>query len=192
MSKSQSREYKPSSRGELIKSLSERSGLNQRVLWAYSKDGCNLESDDDVRAYLDTLDKVPSTVKSSFWRSPNSSENFHDDNRDLEALKKELLLTRDKNEAATLKIQLEGLKAAQQLEILNGSYIAIQDVESIMVRIGAELRSLIIKMQSELPPILNGMTPAQMQKKLGEYAENILSVLSSFRDKVDNAPSEDE
>jgi len=187
---SASRKYTPSSRGQLIKELSERSGLNQRQLWQYSKDGCNLENDDDVRAFLDTLDKVPSTVKASFYTSKRNSAHFDDTDRDVESLKKELLLTRDKNEAAVIKTQLEALKIATQLEVLNNNLISIPEVENAMVKIGSSIRSMILKMQSELPPQLNGMAPPEIQKKLNEYGVKMLSELSNWESYLEREEGE--
>ena len=163
---------------EFLKALSLRSGVDLRHLYRFAEDGCDLSTDDAVRAYLDTLPIRPSTVKESFYTPPTSASNNQTTQVNVDDLKRDLLQTKDKIEASRIKAQIDGLLVAQRLEVLSGKHIAIGDVEAAFAKIGASVRSMVIRMEADLPPALYGMTAAQMSKKVREYTTKILKELS--------------
>ena len=179
---SQNRAYKQSSRMQQFKELQELTGINSRTLSSYSKDGCNVLDLDELRTYLDKLPNRPSTIKTSFYTAPGSVadqgiELTEDIN--VETLKKELLLSKDKHEIARIKTQIEALKVAQQLEILNRSHISIIDAEALFVKIGAILKSQLMKLEADLPGQLYGMTQASMKTRIGDYIRKLLNEFNS-------------
>ena len=176
------RTYNISKRSEQLKELQELSGINPRTLSTYLKDGCNVFDHDELRTYLDNLDQRPSTIKRSFYTPPGASKESDiilNENNDLETLRKELLTSKDRNEVIRIKAQIEALKTAQQLEILNKSSISIMEVEEAFIKIGAVLKSQLLKLQSDLPPQLYGMSQACIQIRIREYVTKILEELSN-------------
>lgn len=176
------RPYNLSKRSIQLKELQELSGINSRTLSDYLKNGCNVFDHDELRTYLDTLDKRPSTIKRSFYTPPGSVDSLNissEEEADLELLKKELMLSKDKNEVNRIKAQIEALKTAQQLEILNKSSISIIVAEEAFIKIGAVLKSQLLKLQADLPPQLYGMSQANIQIRIREYVTKILDEFSS-------------
>jgi len=57
-------------------------------------------------------------------------------------------------------------------------------VEESMLRIGAAVKAAIMRMEADLPPMLEGMTPAGMQKVIREKVDEVLSTLSDANAQI--------
>jgi hypothetical protein len=66
------------------------------------------------------------------------------------------------------------LKAAQ----LEGTLVDLAEVEACFVRIGAVTKSLLIRMQADLPPALEGQSASRMAKIISEAVESVLRSMS--------------
>jgi hypothetical protein len=53
------------------------------------------------------------------------------------------------------------------------------DVQNAFYKLGAVMRAGIMRLQADLPPVLEGRTPAEMAKRIGEAADKLLTELSS-------------
>lgn len=80
----------------------------------------------------------------------------------------------------TLKLAKQNRALDFEYEVQLGKYVQAATVREDLLRIGAAIKGGILRMESELPPILDGQTPAQMQKTIRAYLDGILSQFSNL------------
>jgi hypothetical protein len=61
---------------------------------------------------------------------------------------------------------------------LEGRLIDIQEVEQAFTKLGAVAKSLLLRMQADLPPMLEGQSPSRMSVILGEAINAVLTQMS--------------
>lgn len=88
------------------------------------------------------------------------------------------------DEAVEYKVELARLtKAKADREEINAAIaksevIGVEDAKEAALAIGAAVQSQIKSLRASLPPMLEGMTPAQMTKKIAGETDKILLSLS--------------
>lgn len=75
-----------------------------------------------------------------------------------------------------LEIEIECKKI--ELKKLKDTCIDMIDVQNAFYKLGAVMRAGIMRMQADLPPMMEGQSPSGMAKIIGESAEKILTELS--------------
>lgn len=161
-------------RMEMLRARALAIGVSVATLAHWENDGCDIESDASVKAHVATLQKKPKTINSEYYTPPEEL----DETPDIAFLKDQLLRTQDDKDAKRIKTQIEGLLSAQKLEVLNQSYISMEEVKSAYIKLGSVIRAGIMRLQADLPPILEGRTPSEMAKRIGESADKLLTELS--------------
>lgn len=161
-------------RTEMLRARSLAIGVSVATLAHWENDGCNIQDDESVKAHVAKLQKRPKTINPDYLPTPAQSE----ESQDIEALKNALMRTLDEREARRLKTQIDGLLSAQKLEVLNASYISVNEVRDAFTKLGAIIRAGIMRMQADLPPALEGQSPSRMAKVIGESADMLLNELS--------------
>jgi hypothetical protein len=81
-------------------------------------------------------------------------------------------------QARLKKLQAEAISAQLKADELAGKLIALDEVEACFVRIGTVTKSLLIRLQADLPPMLEGQTPSRMQAIIAEAVNSILMQMS--------------
>jgi hypothetical protein len=76
------------------------------------------------------------------------------------------------------KLKAEAKSAELKAGELEGKLIALDEVEACFVKIGTVTKSLMIRMQADLPPMLEGQSPARMSKIIGEAVEAVLCAMN--------------
>ena len=161
-------------RTEMLRARALAIGVSVATLAHWENDGCNIEDDDSVRAHVGKLQRRPKTINAEYYTPPEQL----DETPDIAFLKDQLLRTQDDKDAKRIKTQIEGLLSAQKLEVLNQSYISMEEVKSAYIKLGSVIRAGIMRLQADLPPILEGRTPSEMAKRIGESADKLLTELS--------------
>jgi hypothetical protein len=159
---------------EMLRARSVTIGVSTGTLSHWENDGCNIQDDESVKAHVAKLQKRPKTINPDYLPTPAQSET----NQDIEALKNALMRTLDEREARRLKTQIDGLLSAQKLEVLNGSYISVNEVRDAFTKLGAVIRAGIMRMRADLPPALEGQPPSRMASIIGESGDTLLNELS--------------
>jgi hypothetical protein len=162
-------------RTEMLRVRSVAIGVSTGTLAHWQNDGCDITDDDNVRAHVAKLQRRPKTIKPEYYTAPQQL----DETPDIAFLKDQLLRTQDDKDAKRIKTQIDGLLSAQKLEVLNQSYISMEDVKSAYIKLGSVIRAGIMRLQADLPPVLEGRSPAEMAKRIGEAADKLLTELSS-------------
>lgn len=155
-----------------LEAVAKRSGIAVRTLIDYQKNGCDIYDDDAIREHIRAKGILPRQLNSEWYGVTQVAS------KDIEGLKDALLKTTDRGEASRIKTQIEGLLTAQKLEVLNGSYISIHEERDAYTKLGAILKTCINRLSADLPPVLEGLDPSAMSKKITLVGDKMLAELS--------------
>ncbi len=87
-------------------------------------------------------------------------------------------------EARLRKLQAEAQLKELELEKQRGELISIAEVLEGVARIGAATRSAIVRMEADLPPMLEGLTAPAMQRVVRQVVDQVLGELSDQGNKL--------
>lgn len=165
-------------------------GVSMQSLTNWSKCGVDVMNDDEIRAKLSRMRNIPPTIKPEWTPAvaPAIPTPTSDDPTqiDIEAIIANLSLATDKHQASMVKIQIDGLLNAYKLREAAGKYVARAKVEEDLIRIGAAVKGAVLRMEADLPPMLEGMTPAKMQKVIRQKVDEVLTTLSEASSEIWN------
>jgi len=163
-------------------------GISIQTLGNWERGGVNVWDDAEVRTKIARCRNLPKTLKDE-WKpvpaTPPTSDPIESSDH-TERLISELAHCTDKHDAQRIKTQIDGLVNAFKLREAAGSYVSRAMVEESMLRIGAAVKAAIMRMEADLPPMLEGMTPAGMQKVIREKVDEVLSTLSDANAQIWN------
>jgi hypothetical protein len=81
-------------------------------------------------------------------------------------------------QARLKKLQAEAISAQLKADDMAGRLIALDEVEQAFTKIGTVTKSLLVRLQADLPPMLEGQSPARMSKIIGEAVEAVLCAMN--------------
>lgn len=141
-------------KGEFMqKDMAKRMGLSTETISRYKRQGVDITSEDAIRAHqLTKRDRGIARVKTT---------------GDLHAEKLRLI------KAQADKAELEVRRIKREL-------VPVEEVRTDLLRIGSVVKALIVRLESDLPPVLHGLEPADMQLRLRESCDGILMQLSEM------------
>ena len=84
--------------------------------------------------------------------------------------------------------RLAEMKADQQ----EGKLIALDDICHCLTKIGATLKAQLSKLRAELPPMLYGLSQAEMTKRIGETTDRVLTDICADLESVRTDPPKPE
>lgn len=161
-------------------------GVSVPTLNTWKRCGVDIWADDQVRRQIAKMRNIPPELKPEWLPQVEPLTEPGDDPTqiDIEAIIGRLSGVTDKHQAQTIKLQIDGLINAYKLREAAGKYVSRTKVEEDLIRIGAAVKGSILRMEADLPPMLEGMTPAQMQKVIREKTEEILASLSDASSEI--------
>jgi hypothetical protein len=65
-----------------------------------------------------------------------------------------------------------------------GSLISLAETKDALSRIGAAVKAAIARLEADLPPLLEGLSPAQMQKIVRGKCDEVLAQIEDASSKV--------
>ena len=161
-------------------------GISIQTLGNWERAGVNVWDDEEVRTKIARCRIQPKTLKPE-WKpvpsAPLPSDPVESSDH-TERLISELAHCTDKNEAQRIKTQIDGLVNAYKLREAAGSYVSRGMVEEAMLRIGAAVKAAIMRMEADLPPMLEGMAPSGMQKIIRAKVDETMAMLNSESAKI--------
>ena len=86
--------------------------------------------------------------------------------------------TAEMHAARLRKLKAEAELAELRAGELERRLIALDEVEQAFTKIGTVTKSLLLRMQADLPPMLEGQSPARMSKIIGEAVEAVLCAMN--------------
>jgi pyrimidine deaminase RibD-like protein len=76
------------------------------------------------------------------------------------------------------KLKAEARTAEMKAAEMEGRLIGIDEVEAAFTKLGSITKSLMIRLQADLPPMLEGQTPSRMQAIIAQAVESVLRSMS--------------
>lgn len=161
-------------------------GVSMPTINSWERCGVDIWDDDQVRAKIARSRNIPPTLKPEFMPTVDQSPAVGDDPAevDIDALAQRLAATQDKHQAQTIKTQIDGLLNAYKLRAAAGMYVPKASVEDAMVRIAAAVKAAILRMEADLPPMLDGANPATMQRIIRDKVDEVMMTLSTASAEV--------
>ena len=153
-----------------------QTGLSYKTLRNLERCGCDIWSDEDLRKHISRMRVLPKNIKPEF--APQSPRlDIDGELPTLDDLMKRLAACTDKHQAQTIRCQIDGLKAAHQLQVQQGEYIRADDAYRHGQQLGMALKQFMYyQMPAQLPPLLAGRTAAEMGKVLEDHAREWLTL----------------
>ena len=162
-------------------------GVSAPTLDSWSRCGVDVFNDDQVRLRVSRMRNIPPTLKPEWLpKLADKIEAPGDDPTqiDIEGIIRQLSNVTDKHQAQTVKIQIDGLLNAYKLREAAGKYVSKVTVDEALIRIAAAVKAAILRMEADLPPALEGMEPAQMQRVIRGKVDEVMAMLSDETAKV--------
>lgn len=162
-------------------------GVSMPTLNSWTRCGVDVFKDDEVRKRISKMRNLPPDLKPE-WHpqiaQPINPPGEDPTQIDIEQIIHQLSNVTDKHQAQTVKIQIDGLLNAYKLREAAGRYVSKTTVEESLIRIGATFKAALLRMEADLPPALEGMNPASMQKTIRGKIDEVLRTLSDEYGKV--------
>jgi hypothetical protein len=151
----------------------------------WQKAGVDIFDDDAVRARLRKTKTLPPDLKPEWRPQVNPPPSDADPTSiDIETIIQQLSTATDKHAAQMVKTQIDGLLNAYKLREAAGKYVSKDVVREALIKVGTTFKAAVLRMEADLPPMLEGASPAQMQRIIREKVDEVLRALSEESSKV--------
>jgi phage terminase Nu1 subunit (DNA packaging protein) len=125
-----------------------------------------------VRGYIEFLQKSKTEGASHMERSGVTG-----DAQELAELVRQVKAARTYNDARTLKVQIDALRAGYALEVEQERYCSMMQIEDGMDGIAAVVRNSIKRLEADLPPMLEGLDAAGMKRLISEKTAIVIQTI---------------
>lgn len=171
-------------RGSLLTRAAEI-GMSVEALRVWQKLGVDVFDDESIRKYLRRARQIPSNIRDDLKPKVAAVQMPEDPTDiDIETIIRQLSAVTDKSQAQTVKLQIDGLLNAYKLREAAGKYVSRGTVEEALMRIAAAVKAAVMRMEADLPPMLDGASPAEMQRLIRGKVDEVMNVLADESSKV--------
>jgi len=105
---------------------------------------------------------------------------------ELEGLIQQVKSARTYNDARTLKLQIEALRSGYALTVEQDRYCTMAEISDAMVGVAASVRAAVMRMEADLPPMLEGMDAPAMQRAIRDKVDEVMQVIHDAGEKMKN------
>lgn len=163
-------------------------GVSIPTLNSWKRCGVDTDDDEQVRQRIARMRNIPPTLKPEWLpkiADPIQAPGEEDPTSiDIEAIIRQLSAVTDKHQAQTVKLQIDGLLNAYKLREAAGKYVSKATVDEALIRIAAAVKAAVLRMEADLPPMLEGMDPAAMQRVIRGKVDEVMTMLSDEAAKI--------
>ena len=139
-----------------------------------------------IKGYIEFLQRAKTEGAKDMERSSTTG-----DPQELQELVQQVKAARTYNDARTLKVQIDALRAGYALEVEQERYCSITQIEDAMDGIAAVVRNAIKRMEADLPPMLEGLDAAAMKRIVGEKSAEVIQLIFDEGERI-KAPAQPE
>jgi hypothetical protein len=132
-----------------------------------------------VKGYITFLQKNKIDGAQNIQRSETVG-----DAHELEELVRQVKAARTYNDARTLKVQIDALRSGYALEVEQNRYCSKSVIKEAFLRIILANKAMMMRLIADLPPMIEGTSPAQCQKIIKQKVYEILDHLQNSEDKI--------
>ena len=163
-------------------------GVSIPTLNSWKRCGVDVDDDEQVRQRIARMRNIPPTLKPEWLpKIPDQIKAPDEEDPtsiDIEAIIRQLSAVTDKHQAQTVKLQIDGLLNAYKLREAAGKYVSKATVDEALIRIAAAVKAAVLRMEADLPPMLEGMDPAAMQRTIKVKVDEVMTMLSDESAKI--------
>jgi hypothetical protein len=166
-------------------------GVSTNALQSWERCGVDIWDDDQVRDKISKLRNMPPDLKPEWMPKKDKLEINEDADPtqiDIEKIIAQISTATDRHSAQTVKTQIDALVNAYKLREAAGKYVSRSTVEESLIRVGAVFKSSLLRMEADLPPMLEGMNPAAMKDAIRSKVDEILRNMEEEYLKVYGEP----
>lgn len=132
-----------------------------------------------VKGYIAFLQRGKTEGASNIERSGTTG-----DPQELAELVRQVKAARTYNDARTLKVQIDALRAGYALEVEQERYCSIAQIEDGMDGIAAVVRNAIKRMEADLPPMLEGLEASAMKRMIAEKSAQVIQIIYDEGERI--------
>ena len=158
-------------------------GVSIPTLNSWKRCGVDVMDDGQVRARLAKMRSLPPDLKPE-WLPQTVAPEAEPIDGSIDGLVSELHACTDKHQAQTIKTKIDGLINAYKLREAAGKYVSRAVVDDALIRIAAAVKAAILRMEADLPPMLEGADPPAMQRIIRSKVDEVMAMLSDESAKV--------
>lgn len=157
---------------------------DQATVSRLKKEGVDIHDANAVRAVILAQPNRPADwVSGCPWDEKPEKAPVIDDSikpeDQIDNLEKMAMGATDYNESRFVRTKIQSLKDLLQLRILAGDYIHRDEVTADFIRIGNGQRAALKQMQADLPAMTEGLSAAEIKKKIAEYNNRLASMMAN-------------
>lgn len=135
-----------------------------------------------IRGYITFLQRSKVEGAANVERSDATG-----DPQELAELVQQVKAAKTYNDARTLKVQIDALRAGYALEVEQERYCSIAQIEDAMDGIAAVVRNAIKRMEADLPPMLEGLDAAAMKRIVAEKSAEVIQIIYDEGERIKQA-----
>ena len=161
--------------------LATQYSVSEAALRTAQKKGVDIRDRESVREYFLSCPRRPKLWSNGCpWDEPKFVKPAPDEvsGEELE-LMDQVMAALDYDTVRMLKTKIDALHKLRQIEIQDRDYIHKDEVTDDMTRIGNGLKAGLLRLQADLPPMLEGLGANDMQKTLAAKINEMLSQWSN-------------
>lgn len=132
-----------------------------------------------IRGYITFLQRSKVEGAANIERSDATG-----DPQELAELVQQVKAAKTYNDARTLKVQIDALRAGYALEIEQKQHCSIAEMSEALIRIAAAVKAAVLRMEADLPPMLEGLHPPAMQRVIRGKVDEVMTMLSDESAKI--------
>jgi hypothetical protein len=162
-------------------------GVSVQTLHNWRRCGVDTMDDEQVKARLAKIRQLPQGINPEFApkvSAPIVAPDADPTSVDIESIIAQIAGATDKHSAQTVKTQIDALVNAYKLREAAGKYVSKSIVDEALIRIGAAVKAACLRLEADLPPMLEGQSPAQMQTTIRQKVDEVMNSLADATSKV--------
>ena len=170
-----------------LKDRANQIGCTVQTLHNWTRCGVNVFDDNEVRSKIAKSRHQPLGLKPEFApkaAAPMVPPDADPTAVDIESIIAQIGAATDKHSAQTVKTQIDALVNAYKLREAAGKYVPKSTVEEALIRIGAAVKAACLRLEADLPPMMEGQSPAQMQNTIRQKVDEVMNSLSEATSRV--------
>lgn len=171
------------------KQLADNYRCEQSTISKLKKKGVDIYSAEEIRAALLAQPKRPKHWQNGCpWddkpeQAPLVADDIDakDTEEQIKLLEAQALSAIDYTQSRFIRTKIQSLKELLQLRILNSEYEHVDEIAADYTKIGHAIKASALRLQADLPGMLEGLTAAQMKPRIRESAMSLLADLAALK-----------
>lgn len=161
-----------------LQSIADRHGISRQTLYKYRDNGVDIYDDEAIKQYRLNIPGSIQATKPKFVKDPSLQPEL--ELNDSKSIYEQIDKATNFEQARFLKMKSDAKIQAHKYEVEIGNYTKNSEIRENILRIGSAIKAALLRYESDLPPMLEGLTAAKVQKIIRQKNNHILSMFSNL------------